>query len=503
MSAVVELPTAAADSGQPPHDVAAEQAVLGAMLLSRNAIADVIDRVGRDDFYQPRHQIVYDAIIGLYRRDDDVDPVTVKAELERRKQLRRAGGATYLHTLTQAVPSPASAGYYARIVTEKTVLRRAVATGTRITELAYADVDVADVVSLAQAEIQGLVDSHKPADPKLTSWEPVDLTEVLTGTWTPLNPTVGLRSDGIGLFYPGKMHSVASESGAGKTWLILAVAFQELQSGNTVTFIDFEDDEGGVVGRLLTMGADKDWIRDRFKYLRPNEPLTAGPALESLNRNLALRPSLVVIDGVTEAMVMHGLNPLDNRDVAVFIGTLPRLVAASGAATVCLDHVPKDEESRGRYAIGGVHKLNAIDGAAYVLENREPIGINLTGRTAVLVSKDRPGQLLKHAQPRRKDGLHPFAELIITSHDDTYAEFEITAAVPRATGFRPTVLMTRISDALEKHGPLSQRSLITTVGGKRDYIIEALRLLIDEKYVSVKTPHELLKPFAEDEEGDE
>ena len=92
-------------------------------------------------------------------------------------------------------------------------------------------------------------------------------------------------------------------------------------------------------------------------------------------------------------MVLHGLNPIDNRDVAVFISKLPRLIAASGPATVCLDHVPKAEEARGRYAIGGVHKLNAIDGAAYVLETRDPIDVNRTGRSTILVSKDRPGQL--------------------------------------------------------------------------------------------------------------
>ena len=334
-----------------------------------------------------------------------------------------------------------------------------------------------------------------------TSWEPVDLTEVLSGTWTPPNPGVGLRSDDVGLFYPGKIHSVASESEAGKTWFVLAVTFQELQAGNTVVFIDFEDDEGGVVGRLLTLAADKDWIKDRFIYLRPSQPLIAGPTVDALNESLERRPTLAVIDGVTEAMVMHGLNPNDNRDVAVFESKLPRLIAASGAATVCLDHVPKSEEARGRYAIGGVHKLNAIDGAAYVLEISAPIGVNLAGRSTILIGKDRPGQLRKHAQPRRKDGLSPFAELIITSHDDTYAEFEIAPLAERTENFRPTVLMKRIYDVLAV-GPLpSQNAVIDAVAGRKEWKIKALKLLIDEGVVSKEKPYQVLRPFASNDEA--
>lgn len=297
------------------------------------------------------------------------------------------------------------------------------------------------------------------------------------------------------MFYRGKLHTVSSESEGGKTWLILGAAFEELRAGNHVLYVDFEDDEGGIVGRLLTLQTPAEWIRTRFHYLRPTESVAAPANLADLNDILvAHRPTLAVVDGVTEAMTMHGLDPLSNRDIATFGRILPRRLAAAGCATACLDHVPKDSDARGRYALGGVHKLNGLDGAAYILESREPFGVGLTGRSAVLIAKDRPGQLRKHGH-RRKDGLYDFAELVLTSHDDEYAEFEVTPHSPRSDEFMPTALMAKISDALQTHGPMSQRQILATVKGKRQYAIDALALLQRDGYVSDKSPHQLLKPY--------
>jgi AAA domain len=158
-----------------------------------------------------------------------------------------------------------------------------------------------------------------------------------------------------------------------------------------VLYIDFEDDEGGVVGRLLALGADPAWIRARFCYLRPtialNAPIHAADLSEVISNH---RPTLAVIDGITEAMTIHGFNPNDNKDIATFGRSLPRPLANCGLATVCLDHVAKNPDGRGCYAIGGVHKLNGIDGAAFILENREPFGIDLTGRSAMLSPRTGP-----------------------------------------------------------------------------------------------------------------
>ena len=122
---------------QPPQDLTAEQSVLGGMLLSKDAIADVVEVLRPDDFYRPAHQTVYDCILDLYGRGEPADAVTVSAELQRRGELIRLGGAPYLHTLIATVPTAANAAYYAEIVAEKAILRRLVEAGTRIVQLGY------------------------------------------------------------------------------------------------------------------------------------------------------------------------------------------------------------------------------------------------------------------------------------------------------------------------------------------------------------------------------
>jgi replicative DNA helicase len=153
--------TESKDRREPPQDLVAEQSVLGGMLLSKDAIADVVERLRPDDFYRPAHQYVYDAILGLYGRGEPADAVMVAAELDRRGLLRRVGGAPYLHTLISTVPTAANAGYYAGIVAEKALLRRLVEAGTRVVQYGYAGAegaDVAEVVDRAQAEIYDVTD---------------------------------------------------------------------------------------------------------------------------------------------------------------------------------------------------------------------------------------------------------------------------------------------------------------------------------------------------------
>jgi replicative DNA helicase len=152
---------------QPPHDMAAEQSVLGGMLLSKDAIADVVEVIRPGDFYRPAHQAVYDAILDLYGRGEPADPVTVAATLDRRGELKRIGGPPYLVTLTQTVPTAANASYYAEIVAEKAILRRLVEAGTRIVQFGYAGSegqDVAEVVDRAQAEIYEVTERRSTED---------------------------------------------------------------------------------------------------------------------------------------------------------------------------------------------------------------------------------------------------------------------------------------------------------------------------------------------------
>lgn len=353
-------------------------------------------------------------------------------------------------------------------------------------------------------EVRAIADSAVPdtdVDPSHRTWQAVDLTSVLDGTWEPLQPTVARRADGQGMFYSGKCHTVVSETEAGKTWLALSACLDEMQDGNHVLYLDFEDDAGGVIGRLLTLGAHRDLIRTHFHYLRPDTPIGTGVHRDDLRTLVQQhRPTLAVLDGITEAMTLHGLNPNSNDDAATFNNLLPRPIAKTGAAVVSLDHVTKDRESRGKYALGAAHKLNALDGAQYLLENRSVFGIGLTGRSTIKIAKDRPAQLRKASQPTGQ-GLYWFGDLVLESHAEEFAEVSIEPPHERDENWRPHHVMGRVARALTQHGPLSQRKIIAAVGGKRQTAINALNFLILDGYVSEETPHELVKPYEHDGEN--
>jgi replicative DNA helicase len=153
----------------PPQDVAAEQCVLGAMLLSKDAIADVVEILRSSDFYRPAHATVFDAILDLYGRGEPADPIMLAGALTNTGALARVGGVPYLHTLVSSVPTAANAGYYARIVSERAVLRRLVEAGTRIVQLGYgaaagAGREVDDVVDMAQQAVYDVTERRVSED---------------------------------------------------------------------------------------------------------------------------------------------------------------------------------------------------------------------------------------------------------------------------------------------------------------------------------------------------
>jgi replicative DNA helicase len=149
----------------PPHDVAAEQCVLGGMLLSKDAISDVIEVIRPADHYRPAHQLIHEAILDLYSRGEPADAITVANELTRRAEITRVGGAPYLHTLISSVPTAANAGYYARIVRERAILRRLVEAGTRIVQFGYAgEADADELVDRAQAEVYAVTERRTSED---------------------------------------------------------------------------------------------------------------------------------------------------------------------------------------------------------------------------------------------------------------------------------------------------------------------------------------------------
>src|SRR4051794_27438426 len=245
------------------------------MLMSKDAIADVVEVLHGNDFYRPAHQIIFDCILDLYGRGEPADAITVSAELNRTDQLSKMGGAVYLHTLIQSTPTAANAGYYAAIVAEQAVLRRLVEAGTRVVQLGYGAAggrgDVDDIVDRAQQEIYDVTEKRMSEDYSR-------LEDILQPTMDELDaiasrggvsrgvPT-GIRdldelTNGL---QAGQMVVIAARPGVGKA-LALDTPIATPSGWTTMGEIRVGDRVMGSDGRPTTVVAATDVMTDRPCY---------------------------------------------------------------------------------------------------------------------------------------------------------------------------------------------------------------------------------------------
>ena len=247
----------------PPHDLLAEQSSLGGMLLSKDAVADVVEVVRGSDYYIPKHELIFDAVLTLYSHGEPTDVIAVTDELTKSGELSRAGGPEYLHTLTGLVPTAANAGYYAQIVSEKAVLRRLVEAGTRIVQMGYAsEGEVMDLVNNAQAEIyavNGNVDTE----------DYVPLTIALTAATDEIEAAAGKDGNMTGVptgftdldnltngFHPGQLIIVAARPALGKSTLALDFArAAAIKHDMPAIFFSLEMGRSEIAMRLLSAEA--------------------------------------------------------------------------------------------------------------------------------------------------------------------------------------------------------------------------------------------------------
>jgi len=310
-----------------------------------------------------------------------------------------------------------------------------------------------------------------------TSWAPVDLTAALNGDDIP--PPVHLtRVDGASLIYPGRTHQFAGESESCKSWAALLAVTHVLDNGGNVLWIDYEDDENGIVARLRALGVAVPVILERFTYVRPEEPIvnrngTYTPAGVDFGLLLKNTYDLAIIDGVTEAMATEGFDLMSNGDVALWMRRVPKAIATfTGAAVIAIDHVPKSTENRGRYAIGGQHKLAGLSGAAYRFDVSRPFnrahGVDeVVGTVTITVVKDRPG----HVRARSFEGRAGVLELT------SYADGSVAGRVlsPSTEDAPSAPLLARIAEYLHQYPGSSKTRIETEVDGKADLIRKALR----------------------------
>jgi replicative DNA helicase len=295
----------------PPHDLAAEQCVLGGMLMSKDAISDVLEVIRPGDHYRPAHQLIHEVILDLYGRGEPADAVTVANELTKRSEIGRVGGAPYLHTLIACVPTAANAGYYARIVRERAILRRLVEAGTRIVQLGYSgDGEADELVDRAEAEVYGVTDRRVSEDYlALSEIMPGALDEIeaigsrggaLTGVPTGFADLDALTNG----LHPGQMIVVAARPALGKA-LALSTALPTPSGWTTMAEVKAGDWLLGAGGKPTRVVAATDVMEGRPCYeveFSTGEVVVADARHQWLARR-GEAPAKVV---TTEQMAAHG-----------------------------------------------------------------------------------------------------------------------------------------------------------------------------------------------------
>jgi hypothetical protein len=353
-----------------------------------------------------------------------------------------------------------------------------------------------------------------------STWAPVDLSLILAGEYEPPAADLMPRTDGVRLLYRGRTHSLIGESESGKSLVAQAECARILREtpDELVAYIDYEDDPAPVVQRLVAMGAPRDAIAARFHYIKPQASPYSMEESEQFRMLLGRRYALVVLDGVTGAILQMGDRPGGNPNEVITKWArrvLDPIAQWTGAAVLTIDHFNKNADERGRYATGGHAKMDVCTGAVYTCEPLHTLGVGLCGTVVVRIAKDRPSGVRPHCGPRRPgDRTQEAARIVI---DSTQPGKTIVSVAPHETGDvrsgperppRPTVLMERISAYLAAVGAASKNQIESGVRGKTPAKRDALTELVAGGYVLAEQTsargggfrYSLLRPYSASEE---
>lgn len=420
---------AGAESRTPPQDMVAEQSVLGGMMLSKDAIADVVEVVRGGDFYRPAHEMIFEAIIDLYGRGEPADVVTISDQLTKTQQLQRIGGPAYLHNLAQAVPTAANAAFYADIVRERAVLRRLVEAGTKIVQLGHtSDGEVDSIVNEAQAEIYNVAENRQTSDYSRLSEvlaptiEEIELNAANDGTLSGI-PTGFRELDELTHgFHGGQLIVIAARPAMGKS--VLALDFSRSAAINhrmTTAFFSLEMSKVELTMRLLAAESqvlfgdlrkgsslkDQDWE----KMARAMDKLEQAPLFIDDAPNLTLMEirakcrrlkqrenlKLVVVDYLQ--LLMSGKRVESRQqEVSEFSRTLKLLAKELDVPIIALSQLNRGSEQRPdkKPQVSDLRESGAIeqDADMVMLLHRPEVYDKETeraGEADIIVAKNRNG----------------------------------------------------------------------------------------------------------------
>jgi hypothetical protein len=329
---------------------------------------------------------------------------------------------------------------------------------------------------------------EQEAESKDSSWKPVALSDYYDGLFQEVKANILTRTDAKSLIYAGKVHSFYGESESGKSWVAQIATAELLKSDKKVIYIDFESDPQDIVKRLKGLGVSRANLLQYLTYIRPE----TARQVDDPYWDAILAPdsaSLVVIDGVTESLTMWGGETVDNDSITKWMRQFPRKVAQeSGAAVVLIDHITKNSETRGRFAIGGQAKLATIDGAAYIVEPIEVLSPGRVGTLTLRVTKDRIGDVRASAGMYRKSDRTQ--EAAVFTIDSTRAQMQYIIGAPTSeeqllerTEFKK---MSEMAEFIHNNPGCSRRELNEGVKGDKGLIGERLETLEKNGFIENK-----------------
>jgi len=319
---VADTATSAVPDKLQPHNLEAEEAILGALLIDPDAIIRVSTFLQPTDFYLERHGWVYDAILDLHERREPADLVTLSDELERRAQLDEIGGAAYLTGLVNATPTSIHIEFYARIVERTAVLRRLIDAAGKIAQLAYQDTeDVQEVVDRAEEIVFGV--SERRVDRDLRPIRNVldeyyDRIEYLyqhQGEIIGIPTGLADLDKLLGGLQRSDMVVMAGRPGMGKTSLALSIALQAARRWQKrVALFSLEMSDEQLVQRLVSAETGIDSQRLRLGNIKPDEWTTFYQAIRLLSETSIYiddTPAISALELRTKARRLHAEHGLD------------------------------------------------------------------------------------------------------------------------------------------------------------------------------------------------